>query len=189
MEQDEHMVLQQGVGPPAAHVEVGRGEPLAEGVGGAEGEEEEEGSDDEHDHRRPGDEGVVEAGPITADDDGGVDGQEEQPQQDAALQRAPQGGEVEQRGGVGGAHLLHIGDAPVACDQGPLHDDHRHHRTGEGDPHVGLDRAHQAAIAQHGGGGERPRTERRGGEPDDQRRVAEKAVQSFCEHAAASSSA
>ena len=146
VEQDEDVVLQQRVGAEAAAVEVGDRAAL-EGVDRAEGQEEEECRHREHHHQRPGDQRVIEPVAVAAHDHGGVDGEDQQPQQDAALERAPQGRDVEQRRRVARADLLDVVEGEVAGDQRPLHHRDGDDRAAEGQPGVVGDRTQQPAIA------------------------------------------
>ena len=86
----------------------------------------------EHREQRPSHQRIVETLAEPLGDRHQVAGQDQGPQQDRALQRRPEGGDVEQRRGGRRTVLGHIGDGEVPGDQGPLHGQEAHRGT---DPH------------------------------------------------------
>ena len=180
MEHHEDVVLQQRVRTgPVVHPRRSRGEH----VGRAERQEEEERGDDEHHHERPRDERVVEPLAISPHDERGVAGERAEPQQDAALERAPHRGDVEQQRRAARPDVLHVLQVEVVGE-----DRVHHHRSGDqagrgGEPRIVRCGPQQAPVSDHGRVPERDRAEQRRDETDDQRRVPEDAVHARGDHA------
>ena len=173
MEQHQDVVLQQRVGSGTTR-DAERSGP--ERIGRAEREHEEEHAHDEHHHERPGDQRVLKTTTEAPGDHERVADEDQQPQQDAAFECAPDGRDVEQKRRAGRTHLLHVLQREVARDERPFH-----HGEGAdaGDRHaerVTLGALQQPAVmradAIHGG----QRAEGGAHQADDEDGVSERAV-------------
>ena len=174
MECHEDVVLQQRVGARTvvAHRRVER----TEGRRGTDHQQEEEPAHHEQGQHRPADHRV--GGPVAElhDDGHHVAAQDQGPQQDRALERRPQRGDVEQRGG--GRRPV-IGDErhrEVAGDQRPFHHHDRTQRRQGHHAHEPAGLAHPVAAFPGEAGGDNEHAGDRRREPERDRGRPESAV-------------
>jgi hypothetical protein len=186
MEQHQDVVLQERVGPGAAGDAWCTG---GERVGRTETQHGEERRHHEHDDQRPSDEDVVGARAEPPGNRSGEPREDQCPQQDRTFERRPHGGDVVERGGVGRAHLLHIGEREVPGDQRPLHHHHGEHDAGECQPRVDRPLLEQLSVVLADAVEHRERAEHRRSQHQQQSGSTQRRVDARCEqhHAAESS--
>ena len=174
MKRHQDVVLQQRVGPRPV-VADGHLEAL-ERVRRPNEQHEEEQHDHEHGEQRPAKQRVVDTVAELHHRGDHVAVEDERPQDDRALERRPQGREIEQRRRSARAVLGNEGHAEVTRDERTFHDHERSERAGKREPRIPAPDPHQLGSTLDEAGADRDHSHTGRREAEHVRRAAEGGV-------------